>query len=331
MGVDLGTANTLVFVKGKGIVLNEPSVAVVQKNSDKVLAVGHEAKEMIGRTPEGFTAIRPLKDGVIADFHVTEHMLRQFIKKAHGHSSLFQPRPKIIIAVPSGVTAVERRAVIDSAHEAGASEVHVMLEPMAAAIGVGIPVTEPSGNMIVDIGGGTTEVAIISLSGIVTARSVRIAGDELNEAIMSYLKQTYNVLIGERTAENIKIEIGSAFPLSEELKLEIKGRDLISGLPKTLLIRSEEVREAMSESVMSIIDAVRKTLERCPPEIAADLAEKGLWLAGGGALLRGLDQLINEETEIPVNVAKDPLTAVVMGTGKVLSDLTLIEKVASIN
>jgi len=326
MGIDLGTANTLVYVKGKGIVLSEPSVVAVAEGTNKVMAVGNEAKAMLGRTPANIIPIRPLRDGVIADFEVTEAMLRYFIKKAHGQSTLFQPRPRIVIAVPTGITEVERRAVKDSAMRAGAREVYLMSEPMAAAIGVGLPVSEPTGSMIVDIGGGTSEVAIISLAGIVSSKSVRIAGDELTDAVINYMKRTYNLMIGERTAEDIKIKIGSAAPLPEELSMEVKGRDLIAGLPKTLVINSEEIREALGETVVAIIEAIRITLERCPPEIAADLVDSGIWLAGGGALLKGLDRLIMEETALPVNVADDPLSAVALGTGKVLENINMLKK-----
>jgi len=329
MGIDLGTANTLVYVRGRGIVLSEPSVVAVQEGTNHVLAVGEEAKAMVGRTPGNIVAIRPLRDGVIADFEITESMLRYFIKKAHGKPSLIQPRPRIVIAVPSGITEVEKRAVEDSAHQAGAREVHLIPEPMSAAVGVGLAVEDPSGNMIIDIGGGTTEVAIISLAGIVSSKSVRVAGDELNEAIVQYMKRTYNLMIGERTSEDIKIRIGSAAPLPEELSMEVKGRDLIAGLPKTLTINSEEIREALSETIATIVEAVRITLERCPPEIAADLVDKGLCLAGGGALLKGLDRLLMEETALPVKIADDPLSAVALGTGKALENLAILRKMAS--
>ena len=329
MGIDLGTANTLVYVKGKGIVLSEPSVVAIHEGTNKVLAVGNEAKAMLGRTPANIKAIRPLHDGVIADFEITEAMLRHFIKKAHGDSTLFQPRPRIVIAVPSGITEVEKRAVEDSAHAAGAREVYLIPEPMAAAVGAGLPIEDPSGNMIVDIGGGTSEVAIISLTGIVSSKSVRVAGDDLNEAIIQYMKRTYNLMIGERTAEEIKMRIGSASPLDEELSMEVKGRDLIAGLPKTLTINSEEIREALSETIASIVEAVRITLERCPPEIAADLVDKGLWLAGGGALLRGMDKLLMEETALPVRIADDPLSCVALGAGKALENPSILQKMIS--
>lgn len=328
MGIDLGTANTLVYVKGKGIVLSEPSVVAVSEGTRNVLAVGKEAKAMLGRTPGNIEAIRPLRDGVIADFDVTESMLRYFIKKAHGESMLFQPRPRVIVAVPTGITEVEKRAVIESAQRAGAREVHLIGEPMAAAIGAGLKVEEPTGHMIVDIGGGTTEVAIISLAGIVSAKSVRVAGDELTGAIIQYLKRTYNLMVGERTAEDIKIKIGSASPLPEELSMEVKGRDLIAGLPKTLTVNSEEIRESLAETIATIVEAVRITLERCPPEIASDLVECGICLAGGGALLKGLDRLLMEETALPVKVAPDPLSAVALGTGMVLENIKILKKVA---
>ena len=302
IGIDLGTANTLVNVKDQGIVLREPSVVAVK--GDKVLAVGDEAKRMLGRTPGSVTAIRPLKDGVIADFYITEEMLRYFIKKATARYYLIKPR--VLIAIPSGITEVER---------------------MAAAIGVGLPVQEAAGNMIVDIGGGTTEVALISLSGIVYSRSVRCAGDELDDAIISYMRRTYNLMVGERTAEDIKIRIGSAYPLPQELSIEVKGRDLVAGLPKTVTIRSEEVREALTEQLNTIVDAVRTTLERCPPELAADLVDRGIVLAGGGALLRGLDQLLHEQTGLPIHIAEDPLSAVAEGTGKALQELDFFTNV----
>ncbi len=327
IGIDLGTANTLVYVKDHGIVLREPSVVAVKAGTNEVVAVGDDAKRMLGRTPGGITAIRPLKDGVIADFRVTEAMLRHFIRKVHNRRSMV--RPRVVIAVPSGITEVEKRAVKESAEQAGAREVYLMEEPMAAAIGVGLPVQEAAGNMIVDIGGGTTEVAIISLSGIVYARSVRVAGDELDEAIINYMKRAYNLMIGERTAEEIKLRIGSAFPLGKESTMEVKGRDMVAGLPKTITITSQEVREAMLEPLNTIIDAVRTTLERCPPELSADLVDRGIMLAGGGALLRGLDKLLQEETALPVHVAEDPLSAVAEGTGRVLSELEFLRKVGT--
>ncbi len=327
IGIDLGTANTLVYVKDHGIVLREPSVVAVHQGTNKVLAVGDEAKRMLGRTPGNIVAIRPLKDGVIADFEITEEMLRHFISKVHNRRRMV--RPRVVIAVPSGITEVEKRAVKDSATHAGAREVYLIEEPMAAAIGVGLPVQDAAGNMIVDIGGGTTEVALISLSGIVFSRSVRVAGDELDEAIAQYMKRAYNLMIGERTAEEIKIKIGSAYKLEKETTMEVKGRDLVAGLPKTITISSQEVREALTEPVATIVDSVRITLERCPPELSADLVDRGLVLAGGGALLRGLDKLLSEETGLPVHVAEDPLSAVAEGTGKALQELKFLRKVAS--
>lgn len=327
IGIDLGTANTLVYVKDHGIVLREPSVVAVQQGTRKVLAVGDEAKRMLGRTPGNIVAIRPLKDGVIADFEVTEAMLRHFISKVHNRRRMV--RPRVVIAVPSGITEVEKRAVKDSATHAGAREVYLIEEPMAAAIGVGLPVQDAAGNMIIDIGGGTTEVALISLSGIVFSRSVRVAGDELDESIMNYMKRAYNLMIGERTAEEIKIKIGSAFKLEKESSMEVKGRDLVAGLPKTINISSQEVREALLEPISTIVDSVRITLERCPPELSADLVDRGLVLAGGGALLRGLDKLLQEETGLPVHVAEDPLSAVAEGTGKALQELRFLRAVAS--
>ena len=328
LGIDLGTANTLVYVRDHGIVLREPSVVAVQAGTNKVLSVGEEAKRMLGRTPANIVAVRPLKDGVIADFEVTEAMLRHFIRKAHGRRSVFRPRPRVVIAVPSGITEVEKRAVKESALRAGAREVFLIEEPMAAAIGCGLPVQEAAGNMIVDIGGGTTEVALISLAGIVFSRSVRVAGDELDEAIMQYMKRAYNLMIGERTAEEIKIKIGSAFPMETETTMEIKGRDLVAGLPKTLTITSQEVREALMEPISTIVESVRVTLERCPPELSADLVDRGLVLAGGGALLRGLDKLLSEETGLPVHVAEDPLSAVAEGTGRALMEIKFLRQVA---
>lgn len=327
IGIDLGTANTLVYLKDHGVVLREPSIVAVKAGTTQVLAVGEEAKRMLGRTPGNITAIRPLKDGVIADFEITEAMLRHFITKAHGTRRLI--RPRVVIAVPSGITEVEKRAVKDSALHAGAREVYLIEEPMAAAIGVGLPVTDPAANMIVDIGGGTTEVAIISLAGIVFSRSVRVAGDELDESIVNYIKRSYNILIGERTAEDIKLQLGSAYPLEKELSMNVKGRDLVAGLPKTVTITSQEIREALMEPITTILDAVRITLERCPPELSADLVDHGVVLAGGGALLRGLDQLIAKETGLPVHVAEDPLSAVVEGTGRALQEIEFLRAVAS--
>src|SRR5690348_11219454 len=325
VAIDLGTANTLVWVKGRGIVLNEPSVVAVDRTTDKVLAVGTEAKMMLGRTPHEIVAIRPLKDGVIADFEVTEDLLREFIQKVQKHR--FLVRPRIIISVPSGITEVERRAVIDSAERAGAREVLLVYEPIAAAIGVQLPVSSPTGNMVVDIGGGTTEIAVIALNGIVNKTSIRVAGDEMDEAIANYAKKAYNMLIGEQTAERIKIEIGSAFPLPEELDMEVKGRDLVRGIPRTLRISSVEVREALQEPVGNIVNALRESLEQTPPELAADIVDRGIFLTGGGALLRGLDLLLREVTNLNIRVGDDPLTCVVRGAGVILENPQLYEKV----
>ena len=327
IGIDLGTANTLVYVKDRGIVLREPSVVAIQKGTDRVLAVGDEAKRMLGRTPGSIEAIRPMKAGVIADFEITEAMLRYFIRKVHNNRRKFV-KPRIIIAVPSGITEVEKRAVKDSATNAGAREVYLIEEPMAAAIGVGLPVQEPAGNMIVDIGGGTTEVALISLAGIVFSRSVRVGGDEMDECIVQYMKRVYNLMIGERTAEEIKISNGSAYPVAEDRTFEVKGRDLVAGLPKTLTISSGEIREALQEPISSIVEAIKITLERCPPELSADLVDRGMVLAGGGALLQGIDKLIAEQTGLPVHVADDPLSAVAEGTGIVLNELNFLRRVA---
>ncbi len=327
IGIDLGTANTLVCVKDHGIVLREPSVVAVRAGTNEVLAVGDDAKRMLGRTPGDIVAIRPLRDGVISDFRVTEAMLRHFIKKVNNGR---RSNSRVVIAVPSGITEVEKRAVRESAEMAGAREVYLIEEPMAAAIGVGLPVQDAAGNMIVDIGGGTTEVALISLSGIVYSRSVRVAGDELDEAIISYMKRAYNLMIGERTAEDIKIRIGSAAPLPKEMTMEVKGRDLVAGLPKTITITSQEVREAMADPLQQVIDGIRTTLERCPPELAADLVDRGIVLAGGGALLKGLDRLIREETGLPVHIAEDPLSAVAEGTGKALQEIALLKRIANI-
>ena len=327
MAVDLGTANTLVYVKGEGIVLNEPSIVAIHQADNTVLAVGKEAKAMLGRTPGNIVAIRPLKDGVIADFDVTEKMLGYFIRRVHKRRALV--RPRIVIGVPSGITQVEKRAVRDSAMQAGAREVYLIEEPMAAAIGAGMPITEPGGNMIVDIGGGTTEVAVISLSGIVYSRSVRIAGDEMDEAIIQYIRKNYNLLIGERRAEEIKIKLGSAYPIDGERRtVEVKGRDLIDGIPKTIVIGDDEIREALRETIMTIVDAVRTALERTPPELAADIVDKGIVVTGGGALLKGLDLLLRQETNLPITIADDPLSYVALGTGKVLDELDLLKKVA---
>ncbi len=335
LAIDLGTANTLVYLKGKGVVVSEPSVVAVQSDSvgqKKVLAVGSEAKNMLGRTPGSIVAIRPMKDGVIADFDITEEMLRYFIRKIHNRRALI--RPRIVICVPSGITQVEKRAVRESAESAGAREVYLIEEPMAAAIGAGLPITEAPGNMIVDIGGGTTEVAVISLAGIVFAKSVRVGGDKMDEALAQYLKREYNLLIGERTSEDIKIRIGSAYPDSATSSsggtwdtMEVKGRDLVSGIPKTLEINAEEIRAALSEPINAIVEAVRIALERTPPELAADIVDKGIVLAGGGALLRNLDQLLREETGLPVVIAEDPLSCVVIGSGKVLDELDLLKQV----
>lgn len=324
MGIDLGTANSLVHVKGKGIVLMEPSVVAIQRDTKAVLAVGNEAKQMIGRTPGNIIAIRPMKDGVIADFDVTQTMLRHFILKAH-RRTLFKPR--VLVAVPSGVTEVERRAVIDATLQAGAREAYLIEEPMAAAIGAGLPVHEPTGNMIVDIGGGTTEVAVISLGGIVTSKSIRIAGDEMDEAVVNYVKRTYNLLIGERTAEEIKIQIGSAYPLNDGETMDIRGRDLVTGLPKTLTVTAEEIRKALSEPVAAIIDAIKVTLEKTPPELAADIMDRGIVMTGGGSLLRGVDRLVADQTGMPVNIADEPLLGVVRGTGKALEELGTLRKI----
>jgi len=316
LAMDLGTANTLVYVKGRGIVLNEPSVVAVDKATGRVQAVGSEAKLMLGRTPDEINAIRPLKDGVIADFEVTEDLLREFIQRVQKHK--FLVRPRIIISVPSGITEVERRAVHDSATRAGARDVQLVPEPIAAAIGVGLPVDTPTGNMVVDIGGGTTEIAVIALHGIVTKTSIRVGGDEMDEAIVNYAKKAYNMMIGEQTAERIKIEIGSAFPLPEEMDMEIKGRDLVRGIPRTLRVSSVEVREALQEPIGNIVNALRESLERTPPELAADIVDRVIFLTGGGALLRGLDLLLREITNLNIRVAQDPLTSVVHGAGKIL-------------
>lgn len=325
IGIDLGTANTLVYVKGQGIVLNEPSVVAIEKSTGKVLAIGSAAKEMMGRTPSGIEAIRPLKDGVIADFEISERLIADFIRRVVKHKFLMKPR--VVVSVPSGITEVEKRAVRDSAENAGAREVYLIQEPMAAAIGVGLPVDQPSGSMIIDIGGGTSEIAVIALNGIVNDTSIRVAGDEFNDAIIMYLKKNYNLLIGELTAEEIKIRIGSAFPLEKELSMEIKGRDLVAGVPKNLKLSSVQVREALTETIDIIVEAVRQALERTPPELASDILERGIILTGGGALLRGLDKRLRQETNLPVNVADDPLTCVARGTGKVLSDFPGYAKV----
>ncbi len=326
MGIDLGTANSLVYLRGKGIVLREPSVVAIEKDSGRVLAVGEEAKQMIGRTPGNIIAIRPMKDGVIADFDVTQSMIKYFIKKAL-RGKTFLVHPRVVVSVPSGVTAVEERAVKEAAIQAGAREAFLIEEPMAAAIGAGLPVHEPTGNMIVDIGGGTTEVAIISLGGIVASRSIRIAGDEMDEAIIYHVKKTYNLMIGERTAEEIKIEIATAIEQHEIQTMDIRGRDLVTGLPKTVQVTSEEIQKALSEPITAIVDAIKATLEVTPPELAADIMDRGIVMAGGGSLLRGLDRLVSESTGMPVNMAEDPLLSVAIGTGKVLENIEMLEKV----
>jgi len=329
LAIDLGTANTVVFAKGKGIVVSEPSVVAVARDSRgvaRVRAVGKEAKEMLGRTPGNIVAIRPMKDGVIADFEITEAMLRYFITKVHDRKRMV--RPRIVIAVPSGITEVEKRAVRESAMSAGAREVYLIEEPMAAAIGAGLPITEPSGNMIIDIGGGTTEVAVISLSGVVYANSTRVGGDKMDDAIINYVKRKYNLLIGERTAELIKINIGTAYPGNEIESMEVKGRDLVAGVPKILEIKSDEVREALSEPVNAVVESVKIALERTPPELAADIVDKGIVLVGGGSLLRNLDYLLRESTGLPVMLAEDPLTAVAIGTGRTLEEIPLLKEVA---
>ena len=327
LAIDLGTANTLVNVKGQGIVLREPSVVAINTNTKEVQAVGEAAKQMLGRAPGSITAIRPMKDGVIAHFEVTEKMISNFIRRVHNNRRTLV-RPRVVIAVPSGITQVEKRAVRDSVESAGAREVFLIEEPMAAAIGVDLPVEEPTGNMIIDIGGGTTEVAIISMSGIVYSKSVRIAGDEMDEAIVNYIKKKYNLLIGERTAEDLKISIGSAYPMKKRMTMEVKGRDLIGGIPKTLIISDEEVREALTETFRDIVDAVKVALEQTPPELAADILDKGVVVAGGGALIKGLDTLLKEATGLSITLSADPLSAVALGAGKVLSNTKLLERVA---
>ncbi len=325
LAIDLGTANTLVYVKGKGIVLNEPSVVAIQTDTGKVLKVGKEAKIMVGRTPGNIVAIRPMKDGVIADFQYTESMLRYFIQKVHNRKGLI--RPRIIISVPSGVTQVERRAVRDSAQSAGAREVYLIEEPMAAAIGAGLPITEANGNMVIDIGGGTTDIAIISLSGIVYSKSVRTGGNKMDEAIIQAIKKKYNLLVGERTAEEIKIEIGSAYPMDDNRHMEVKGRDLVSGIPKTIVISEEEIRDALDEPISQIVEGVKVALENTPPELSADIVDKGIVMAGGGALLRGLDILLREETSLPITIADDPLSTIVLGTGLALNEIELLKQI----
>ncbi len=326
LAIDLGTANTLVFSRNGGIVVREPSVVVINKLTNKIEAVGNQAKEMLGRTPGNIVSVRPMKDGVIADFDITEQMLKYFIAQAHGGRRWV--RPRIVIGVPSEITPVEKRAVRDSAEQAGASEVYLVEQAMMAAIGAGLPITEPSGNMIVDIGGGTTDVAVISLAGAVYSRSLKIAGNEMDEAIITFLKKSFNLLIGERTAEQIKLELGSAYPLKEGLKMEIKGRNLVEGVPKTLTLNDEQVREALAEPIKQIVDAVLAALERTPPELSADIMDKGIVLSGGGALIRNLDQLLRESTGLPVVQADDPLCSVVLGTGRVLEDMDLLRKVS---
>jgi rod shape-determining protein MreB len=323
MAVDLGTANTLVYVRGRGTVLNEPSVVAINTKTGAILAVGSEAKRMIGRTPGHILAIRPLKDGVIADFDVTEKMLRYFIQKVHKRRVLAKPR--VVICVPSGITGVEQRAVEEAAIAAGARAAYIIEEPMAAAIGAGLPVHEPAGNMVVDIGGGTTEVAVISLGGIVTALSIRIGGDELDEAIIAYIKKEYSLALGERTAEEIKMAIGSAFPLPDEPNAEIRGRDLVTGLPKTIIVSSEEIRRAIEEPVNAVVDAVKSTLDRTPPELAADIMDKGIVLTGGGALLKGLDERLKHETGMPVHLTENPLSCVAIGSGKCLEEFEALK------
>ncbi|HBI92473.1 MAG: rod shape-determining protein [Terrisporobacter othiniensis] len=329
MGIDLGTANTLVYIKGQGIVVREPSVVAIRDDSKQVLAVGEEAKRMIGRTPGNIVAIRPMKDGVIADFDVTQSMLSYFIQKAAAKKGVVSPR--IAICVPFGVTEVEKRAIEEAARQAGAKDAFLIEEPMAAAIGAGLRIEEPEGNMVVDIGGGTSEIAIISLGGIVTAKSIRLGGDELDEAIVSYVKKEYSLMIGERTAENVKITIGSAYKEGEEVEMEIRGRDLITGLPKTMQISSSEVRDALREPVNSIVDGIKSTLEKTPPELASDIMENGIMLTGGGALLKGLDKLVKEETGMPVKIAENPLDCVAIGTGKSVEDAEIFEKVLMMN
>jgi rod shape-determining protein MreB len=319
IAVDLGTANTLVYVKGEGIVLNEPSVVAIEKATGRIRGIGLEAKRMLGRTPDAIMAVRPLKDGVIADFDVTEKMLRYFLKTIID-KHFFRVKPKVIVAVPSGITEVERRAVRDSAETAGAKQVWMVAEPMAAAIGVGLPIETPTGNMVIDIGGGTTEIAVIALSGIVSDTSIRIGGDELDQAIVLFMRKNYNLLIGEPTAEMIKIKVGSAYPSGDEREMEVKGRDLVSGIPKTVRIHSAEIREAIQEPIAQVVDAVRRALEITPPELASDIVDRGIVMTGGGALIRGLDLLLAQETGLPIHVDEDPLTCVVRGTGRILDD-----------
>jgi rod shape-determining protein MreB and related proteins len=326
MAVDLGTANTLVYVRGRGIVLSEPSVVAIDQRTGEVHAVGIEAKRMLGRTPGNISAIRPLKDGVIADFDVTEQMLRHFIQKVHQNR---WAHPRVVVCVPSGVTGVEKRAVEEATLSAGARSAFLIEEPMAAAIGAGLPVAEPTGNMVVDIGGGTTEVAVISLGGIVCAQSIRVGGDELDEAIISYVKKEYKLMIGNQTAEEVKLEIGSAYPLREEVQAEIRGRDMITGLPKTVVLSSEDVRDALEEPMIQIIDAVKSTLDKTPPELASDIMDRGIMLAGGGSLLQGLDERLRRETEMPIHVAESPLTCVAVGSGRSLEEFEVMQKASA--
>ena len=326
MAIDLGTANTLVYVRGRGIVLNEPSVVATNTNTGEILAVGIEAKRMIGRTPSNIVAVRPLKDGVIADFDTTERMLRYFIRKVHRRRYLVRG-PRVVVCVPSGITGVEQRAVKESTYAAGASKVFIIEEPMAAAIGSGLPVSEPTGNMVVDIGGGTTEVAVISLGGIVTSQSIRTGGDELDSAIISYVKKEYSLMLGERTAEEIKMAIGSAFPMPDEPHAEIRGRDLVSGLPKTIVVSAEEIRKAIEEPVNAIVDAVKNTLDKCPPELSGDVMDRGIVLTGGGALLRGLDERLKHETGMPVHITDNPLHSVAIGSGKCVEEFEALQQV----
>jgi len=330
IGIDLGTANSMVYLRGKGIVLSEPSVVAIQRDTGSVLAVGEEAKKMIGRTPGNIIAIRPLKDGVIADFEVTQNMLKYFINKAL-KGKTFLVKPRVVVCVPAGVTSVEERAVKEAALQAGAKEAHLVEEPMAAAIGAGLPVHEPTGNMIVDIGGGTTDVAIISLGGIVTSRSIRIGGDEMDDAIIHYIKRTYNLMIGDRTAEEIKIQIGSAYLEEAQETYQVRGRDLVTGLPKNIIITSKEIQDALKDPVNSIIEAIKVCLEKTPPELAADIMDRGIVMAGGGSLLRGFDKLVANETGMPVHVAEDPLSCVAIGTGKVLENIDILKRVVIAN
>jgi len=325
LGIDLGTATTLVFARGEGIILCEPSVVAINKDNNRPLAFGNEAKGMLGRTPANIVAVRPMRDGVIADFEITEMMLRHFINKSHNRSAFV--RPRIVVGVPSGITGVEKRAVLDAAMHAGAREAYLVEEPMAAAIGANLPVSEAQGSMIVDIGGGTTEVAVLALGGIVVSKSIRVAGDEMDEAIVAHCRKNYNLLIGERTAEQIKIDIGSAYPLPEEKTIEVRGRDLVTGLPKTLTLTSSEVRDALAEPVSTVVDAVRTSLEKTPPELAADIMDRGIVMAGGGSLLRGLDKYLSQETEMAVYVVDDPISCVAYGTGKILDELDTLKKV----